>query len=200
MFNAVPLLLVLFGKHTICQLSFHPMLLFFKQFHPTHHLSMGATSPIFCFSGSFSEMNVRAVRVQFSKIFFFGSTSLPALVPNSKFVKFRLVGSMCLVGARRSSETPSFPSKFFFSHTKSWRVVIFTHKFWRGLVTPVTTAGFGAPMPFWRKNSNFAGTLLLVDLSLPTLNVKLTSAVAFTLAPKSAQLPQRFHSSKSQDL
>ena len=71
MFNAVPLLLVLFGKHTICQLSFHPKLLFFKQIHPTHHLSMGATSPIFCFSGSFSEMNVRAVRVQFSKIFFF---------------------------------------------------------------------------------------------------------------------------------
>ena len=55
-----------------------------------------------------------------------------------------------------------------------------------------TTSGFGAPMAFWRKNSNFAETLnLFLHSFLATLNVKLTSAVCFTLAPKSAQMPQR---------
>ena len=62
-----------------------------------------------------------------------------------------------------------------------------------------TTSGFGAPRALWRKNSNFAETLnLFVHSFLATLCVTLSPAVRFTLAPKSAQLPQRFHSSKSQ--
>lgn len=74
---------------------------------------------------------------------------------------------------------------FFLRRLKTWRVRLFTHKFWRG--GPFSC--LGAPMCFWRKNSNFAETPSLVH-SVPTFNVKLISTHDLTFAPKCAQLPQ----------
>ena len=81
--------------------------------------------PIFCFSVVASEMNAGAVRVQFFNVFCSGPRASLHTFATRTSAKFRLVGSMCLVGARRSSETTSGSSNFFSSVSKSWRVCHF---------------------------------------------------------------------------
>ena len=103
----------------------------------------------------------------------------------------------CVWLVRAGRQKPRLVHRIFFLLSPNpGAFVIFTHRFWRGV---------GNHIRLWRTQGTlaqelkFCGTLnLFVHSFLATLCVTLTPAVRFTLAPKSSQLPKRFHSSKSQ--
>lgn len=78
---------------------------------------------------------------------------------------------------------------FFSSPPNPGAFVIFTHRFWRGVGHHIS---FGAPMAFWRNNSNFAEMLLFVDSFRPDVERETHQGIDFTFAPKSALSPPVF--------
>ena len=152
------------------------MQLFVGQFHTTHHLCKGVNFVQFVFRQICCSAS--QARLHFS----------PSAM--SRSMMFRQIPCCCVKQSGWCA--PVVPNAVLFivffpsADSNPGAFVVFTHKFWRGAGS---FSCLGAPMCFWRKNSNFAETPSLVH-SVPTFNVKLISTHDLTFAPKCAQLPQ----------